>query len=181
MRMDSKNKDTFALPDIQSIINGYTSTQDADKSEVLKTIDRDAVVHDVSNAIQKKIAVMVKACRKSCIGKSAEEREVVLWATLDKIEEITSQDVQTARDTVFYNKGKHDAMDSAVRALNAAWDAGIADLQRINEVADLIKSGDTPINGKNRKPGTRPEKLSVIRRAQEEVNATSESSVQENE
>jgi hypothetical protein len=66
-------------------------------------------------------------------------------------------------------------------ALNATWNAGIGDLQRIDTVAEIIKSGDTPINGKNRKPGTRPEKLSVIRRAQEEVNSTSESSDQENE
>ena len=167
--MDTKNKDTFALPDIQSIINSYTSSQDADKSEVLKTIDRDAVVHDVSNAIQKKIAVMVKACRKSCIGKSAEEREVVLWATLDKIEEIIAQDVTSTRDAVLYGRGKHEAIETSMSALNAAWDAGIGDLQRIDAVADMIKLGAEPINGRNRKPGTRPEKLSVVRKAQEEV------------
>jgi len=179
--MDTKNKDTVTLIDIQNIVSGYIAAQVADKSEILKAIDRDSIIHDVASAIQKKIVVMVKACRKSCIGKSTEEREIIMWTTLDKIEEIIAQDVASTRDAVLYGKGKHEAIESSMSALNASWDAGIGDLQRIDTAAEIIKSGDTPINGKNRKPGTRPEKLSVVRRAQEEVNSTSVSSVQENE
>ena len=179
--MDAKNKDTVSLIDIQNIVSGYITAQASDKSDILKAIDRDSIIHDVASAIQKKIVAMVKACRKSCIGKSAEEREIIMWTTLDKIEEIIAQDVTSTRDAILYGKGKHEAIESSMSALNATWNAGIGDLQRIDTVAEIIKSGDTPINGKNRKPGTRPEKLSVIRRAQEEVNATSVSSDQENE
>ena len=167
--MDAKNKDTVALIDIQNIVSGYIATQAADKSEILKAIDRDSIIHDVASAIQKKIVAMVKACRKSCIGKSVEEREIIMWTTLDKIEEIIAQDVTTTRDAVLYGRGKHEAIESSMSALNAAWDAGIGDLQRIDAVADMIKQGDEPVNGRNRKPGTRPEKLSVVRKAQAEV------------
>jgi hypothetical protein len=167
--MDAKNKDTVALIDIQNIVSGYIATQAADKSEILKAIDRDSIIHDVASAIQKKIVAMVKACRKSCIGKSVEEREIIMWTTLDKIEEIIAQDVASTRDAVLYGRGKHEAIESSMSALNAVWDAGIGDLQRIDTVADMIKLGAEPINGRNRKPGTRPEKLSVVRKAQEEV------------
>jgi len=167
--MDAKNKDTVALIDIQNIVSGYIATQAADKSEILKAIDRDSIIHDVASAIQKKIVAMVKACRKSCIGKSVEEREIIMWTTLDKIEEIIAQDVTTTRDAVLYGRGKHEAIESSMSALNAAWDAGIGDLQRIDAVADMIKQGDEPVNGRNRKPGTRPEKLSVVRKAHAEV------------
>jgi len=167
--MDAKNKDTVALIDIQNIVSGYNATQAADKSEILKAIDRDSIIHDVASAIQKKIVVMTKTCRKSCIGKSVEEREIIMWTTLDKIEEIIAQDVTSTRDAVLYGRGKHEAIESSMSALNAAWDAGIGDLQRIDAVADMIKLGAEPINGRNRKPGTRPEKLSVVRKAQEEV------------
>ena len=92
-----------------------------------------------------------------------------MWTTLDKIEEIIGQDVTSTRDAVLYGKGKHEAIESSMSALNAAWDTGIGDLQRIDTVADMIKLGVEPINGRNRKPGTRPEKLSVVRKAQEEV------------
>jgi hypothetical protein len=167
--MDAKNKDTVALIDIQNIVSGYIATQAADKSEILKAIDRDSIIHDVASAIQKKIVAMVKACRKSCIGKSVEEREIIMWTTLDKIEEIIAQDVASTRDAVLYGRGKHEAIESSMSALNAVWDAGIGDLQRIDTVADMIKLGAEPINGRNRKPGTRPEKLAVVRKAQEEV------------
>ena len=167
--MDAKNKDTVALIDIQNIVSGYIATQAADKSEILKAIDRDSIIHDVASAIQKKIVAMVKACRKSCIGKSVEEREIIMWTTLDKIEEIIAQDVTTTRDAVLYGRGKHEAIESSMSALNAAWDAGIGDLQRIDAVADMIKQGDEPVNGRNRKPGARPEKLSVVRKARAEV------------
>ena len=167
--MDAKNKDTVALIDIQNIVSGYIATQAADKSEILKAIDRDSIIHDVASAIQKKIVAMVKACRKSCIGKSVEEREIIMWTTLDKIEEIIAQDVTTTRDAVLYGRGKHEALEKSVEDLHVSWNSGVADLRRINEVADMIKQGDEPVNGRNRKPGARPEKLSVVRKAQAEV------------
>ena len=95
--MDTKNKDTVALIDIQNIVSGYNATQSAEKSDILKAIDRDSIIHDVASAIQKKIVVMTKTCRKSCIGKSVEEREIIMWTTLDKIEEIIAQDVTSTR------------------------------------------------------------------------------------
>lgn len=167
--MDTQHKESYDLDNLEKIIQMHIAALNSDKSDLSKLVDRDTIIHDVANAIQKKIVPLIRVCRKSCIGKSPEEREIVMMTTIDKIEEMIMQDVASTRDNALYAKGKLDALEKSVADLHVAWNAGIADLRRINEVADMIKQGDEPVNGRNRKPGTRPEKLSVIRKAQAEV------------
>jgi len=167
--MDTQHKESYDLDSLEKIIQAHINALNSDKSDLAKSVDRDTLIHDVANAIQKKIFPLIKACRKSCIGKSPEEREIVMMTTIDKIEELLMQDVASTRDNVFYAKGKLDALEKSVEDLHVSWNSGVADLRRINEVADMIKLGDEPVNGRNRKPGTRPEKLSVVRKAQAEV------------
>ena len=169
MRMDTQHKENYALDSFEKIIQSHVTALNLDKVDLIKTIERDTIIHDVANAIQKKIAPLVKACRKSCIGKIPEEREIIMMTTIDKIEEMLMQDVASTRDNALYAKGKLDALEKVAEDLHVTWNSGVSDLRRINEVADMIKLGEEPINGRNRKPGTRPEKLSVVRKAQEEV------------
>ena len=167
--MDTQHKESYDLDSLEKIIQAHVAALNSDRADLSKSVDRDTVVHDVANAIQKKIAPLIRACRKSCIGKSPEEREIVMMTTIYKIEEMLTQDDASTRDNVLYAKGKLDALEKSVEDLHVSWNSGVADLRRINEVADMIKQGDEPVNGRNRKPGTRPEKLSVVRKAQAEV------------
>ena len=171
----------ISLDEFQAIIDSHSTAQNEIKSELTRQIERDTITHDVTNVIQKKIVTMLKACKKACLNKTSEEREIIVWSTFDKIEDLLAQDVSSLRDKVFYAKGKIDALNDTQNALKEKYSLSIADITRAHEVAQIIDVGEEPINGKNRKPGTRPEKLAVVRRAQDIVKQKQEETSQESE
>ena len=161
--------DKILLNDVLTIGKSYASSQDEARTTAVKSLEKDALAHDTLNALQKKMTALIKACRKSCLGKSAEEREIIMWTTIDKLEETAQQEVTQLRDKALLAKGKADATEAALSTFKMQWEASLADLKRVEEVIELIKDGQEPVNGRNRKPGVRPEKLAVVRRAVQEA------------
>jgi hypothetical protein len=161
------NKSTLASA--QPVIDSIVNTQNETKKSLEHLVERETIAHDAVNVLQKKIVALIRAYRKACIGKSIEDREATASLTFDKIEETLTQDVSSLRDKVWYDRGKIDAFSDTTATIQSLWTQAVADEIRVEEVAALILSGEEPNNGKERKPGTRPEKTAVVRKAQKIV------------
>lgn len=127
--------------------------------------------HDSLVAIQNTIKIIIAACRSSLAESQQDNREAILNATISKIDDSVSKEVIAARDLVMIHKGKVAAYSDSATGAMEIWDTEMNSVLRAEEVAEEIYKSKVPSNGKNRKPGSRPEKLSIVRRAQEIIAA----------
>jgi len=164
MLMDPKT-----LKTTRPVFDNIDAIIDRLKRETSEALQKEAVKHDTAAEIRTKVVPLIRAYRKASAGKTAEERDVLIGSTLDKIEEEIINFITGCRDRILFGKGKVEAASQIGQKTSEIWTIAVADAERAVEVADLIAAGETPNNGRNRKPGTRPEKISVVKRAQEIV------------
>jgi hypothetical protein len=158
--------DAKSLIDAQPVLDAIVTTAENTKKDVERDIDVNVTRHDAVASLQLKIVPFIKAYRKTIAGKSAEEREIISQSTIDKIEETITKELTILRDKVLYDRGRASFADDFTKKTKDIWAIALADAERVVEVVEIIERGEEPNNGRNRKPGTRPEKLSVIRKAQ---------------
>lgn len=140
-------------------------TSEFSRQAVLDVRDQE-IKHDTTKAITTLLMAYTKAYRAAIIGKNAEEITIISNKIVEKIEQTLNDNLATQRDNLNFLKGKNAAIQELHDKPSTIYRQNLADAERAEELAKEIAAGQKPANGKSWKPGTRPEKLSVVRRAQ---------------
>ena len=117
-----------------------------------------------------KITVLTRAFRTASSGKSPEEIIALSNAVVDKIDQTISMHFQEIKIKDLISNSKKIGFNELKQKIIDAYHESLGDSDRIEEVIALIESGNEPAVGRKRKAGTRPEKLSTNRRAQDAIN-----------
>lgn len=173
--------DTKSLKTARPVFDNIDANIDRLKRETSEALQKETIKHDTAIEIRAKVMSLIRAYRKTSIGKNADERDILIVSTLDMLEEELANFITSYRDRILFGKGKADAALQIGQKSSEIWSIAVADATRVDEVAELIEAGNIPNNGRNRKPGTRPEKLSVVKRAQDIVKQKQDETPQESE
>lgn len=159
--------DPKSFEDVKPVIEIIVSALDNEKAALQDAVKDAAIRHDVITDIRTKVMAVVKSYYKVSQGKTQQEREGLFTNVLEKIESILTQEVTSHRDRTLFGKGRLESLEKSSDILQKQWHIAKTDASRVVELANEIKQGNIPNNGRNRKPGTRPEKLSVVKRAEQ--------------
>jgi hypothetical protein len=129
---------------------------------------------DVLIPFVNKITVLTKAFRTASSGKSPEEIVALSAAVVDKIDQTISLHFQEMKIKNLIANSKKAGFEELKQKIIDSYSESLGDADRIIEAVSMIESGNEPAVGRKRKLGTRPEKLSVVRHAQDIVKAKSE-------
>ncbi len=123
------------------------------------------IKYEVIKAFVALMTTYTKAYKAAIIGKSADDIVIISNKVIEKIDQTLTDNLAMQRDSLNYMKGKQDALQDLRAKPDAIFNQNLADAERIESLAEKIVEGEQPVNGKNWKPGSRPEKLSVTRLA----------------
>jgi hypothetical protein len=136
---------------------------------------------DVLIPFASKITMLTKAFKTASSGKSPEEIVTLCSAVIDKIDQTINLHFQEMKIKNLISNSKKSGFVELKQKIVDAYATSLGDADRIDEVIALIESGNEPAVGKKRKMGTRPEKLSVVRRAEDIINQKKDESSQAGE
>jgi hypothetical protein len=169
-----------SLEDVKQLFVNLSSEEKRIASELDDNVKRMSEKHDVIAGIKSHIDTLVSSFRKGYPTLSGEEREKLVNLFIDRLASHLDNELKSARDFVMINRGKSAAGNDAARRILERYDFALNESIRVEEVAKKIEDNEVVPNGRTRKVGTRPEKLSVIRKAQELVQQNQESGEDEN-
>ena len=158
------------IVDIRPLIDAFSSTvlEKATNADSLasKLNDKHAVVAE----IQTFLTGLISAFRKSYATLTPQEREKLVDVFIEKIESKMNSDIKEIRNSFAILTTHSSTSKDLISLLEEKFKSALKeaeDIERIEVVAQQIKDGEVIPSGRNRKPGTRPERLSTIRKAQQ--------------
>ncbi len=128
-----------------------------------------------------KITTLTRAFRTAAVGKNHDEIASLAAALTDKIDQTINVHLQEIKIKAIIANSKKDGFIDLKQKIIDTYNDTLGDAERIEEVVTLIETGNEPALGRKRKMGTRPEKLSVVRRAQDVVKQKQDEKSQESE
>ena len=163
-----------ALNEISPLIEKLTCQAQALIDSESTVSSRLAKEQEVLVPFANKISVLTRAYRTAISGKSHEDIAALSVALVDKIEQTINLYFQEIKIKDLISSSKKSGYEEMKQKIIDSYNEALGDLDRIAEVSTMIESGNEPTLGRKRKPGTRPEKLSVVRHAQDNVKAKPE-------
>lgn len=134
--------------------------------EIDDNVKRMSEKHEVIVSIKTYVDALVSSFRKGYPSLSGDEKEKLVNLFIDRLSSYIDGEVKSARDIVMINKGKSIAGNDFAKRAMEKYETVLSETLRIEDVAIKLENNEVIPNGRNRKTGTRPEKLSVIRKAQ---------------
>lgn len=138
------------------------------------SVKRMSEKHETIAGIKTYIDTLTNSFKKAYPALSLEEKEKLVNLFIDRLTSHIDGELKTARDTVMINKGKSTAGNDAAKRILEKYDSVLNEVIRVEEVAQKLENNEEVPNGRKRKTGTRPEKLSILRKAQELVQLNQE-------
>ena len=144
------------------------------------TVQKETVRYSVLQNVKSNVDALVAAFRKSYQGLSQEEKESLVNIFIEKITSHIDSEARASRDGILISKGKISALEDSSRRILDGFQSALDEAARVEEIAEKIVSGEEIPNGRKRKPGTRPERISLIRKAQSSIAAGDSNQPDEN-
>jgi hypothetical protein len=158
-----------SLEDTKKLFEDLASEEARIASELDVNVKRMSEKHDTIAAIKTYVDTLTNSFKKGYPTLSGEEKEKLVNLFIDRITSYLDNELKSARDSVMTNRGKSAAGNDASKRILEKYDSALNELIRVEEVAQKLENNEEIPNGRKRKTGTRPEKLSVLRKAQELV------------
>jgi len=122
--------------------------------------------HEVHRETKEHFANLQSAYRKALKSEGV-DREALADAIFAKMSEYLDGNVRDHREFIISLKGKNEALLATKGVLEKHFTLVTTEETRVREIASKIENGEAVPNGRSRKPGTRPEKISDVRKAEE--------------
>jgi hypothetical protein len=155
-----------SLEDARQVFVDIADEEKRIAREVDDNIKRMSEKYEVIVSIKSYVDALVGSFRKGYSSLSVDEKEKLVNLFVDRLSSYLEGEAKASRDLVMINKGKSIAGNEFAKRAIEKYETVLNEALRIEEVASKLENNEIIPNGRNRKAGTRPEKLSVIRKAQ---------------
>lgn len=155
-----------SLEDVKQLFLDIASREEQTGKALEIAIQKESDRYATLQSVKSFVDSLVSAFKKSYHTLSPEEKEKLVSVFLEKLASHVDSEVRASRDSVLISKGKMSASTEASRRILEFYQQSLDEAGRVEEVAKKISAGEEIPNGRRRRPGERPEKLSVIRKAQ---------------
>ena len=155
-----------SLEDTRQVFVDIADEEKRIAREVDDNIKRMSEKYEVIVSIKSYVDALVGSFRKSYSSLSGDEKEKFVNLFVDRLSSYLEGEAKASRDLVMINKGKSIAGNEFAKRAIEKYETVLNEALRIEEVASKLENNEIIPNGRNRKSGTRPEKLSIIRKAQ---------------
>lgn len=161
------------LIDVRPLIDSFSSTvlEKATNADLLASKLNDK--YTVTTEIQTFLTGLISSFRTSYVSLALQEREKLVDVFIEKIESKINSDIKEIRNSFAILTTHSSTSKELISLLEEKFKSALKEaegIEHIEIVAQQIKDGEVIHNGRNRKPGTRPERLSTIRKAQQLIN-----------
>lgn len=153
-----------SIEEVQPLIDQITNIASESRKESNDSMQNALLKHDCYGEIAGQVKSLIVAYRKLSSSKTTEERIVLTNSLCDEIEKSMDKMIRDQRDLYFFQKGKTETAHNIEQGIKNCYSQQLGDAKKVEDLAEDQEKLQQVLETKW-KPGTRPEKIAVVRRA----------------